>query len=53
MMRLHRVDKPSFASDPARFGDPIDPRINRSLASTPQLLNHRPVAGRVQVPFGR
>jgi hypothetical protein len=28
MVRLHRVDEPSFASDPARLGDPFDPRLN-------------------------
>jgi hypothetical protein len=53
MVRLRRVDEPRFASDSARFGDPIESRDGNALASTPRQVNPARLARRLQEPFGR
>jgi hypothetical protein len=52
MVRLHRADEPRSASDSARPGDPIGPRFDMPLASTPRHVNHDPVTRLAQGPFG-
>jgi hypothetical protein len=53
MVRLRRVDESRSASDSARFGDPIDSRLGKPLASTPDAVNPALEVRPLQVPFGR